>query len=66
MVRSLLALGNGALACSPLLALPDRIPDYDKKCNIIAVQISRSDRFCLGLKHHFSEAPYLSQAGISP
>ena len=27
------------------LALLDRIPDYDKKCNIIAVQISRSDAF---------------------
>ena len=37
MVRSLLALGNEALACFPSLALPDRIPDYDMKCNIITV-----------------------------
>ncbi len=27
------------------LALLDRIPDYDKKCNIIAVQISPSRSF---------------------
>ncbi|WP_373536181.1 hypothetical protein [Microcoleus sp.] len=44
------ALGNSAVACSCSLALPDRIPDYDKKCNIIAVQNSRSDRFFLRLK----------------
>ena len=39
------ALGNQARADSYSLALLDRIPDCDKKCNIIAVQISRSDAF---------------------
>ncbi|MEG5033580.1 hypothetical protein [Microcoleus sp. AT3-D2] len=28
------------MACPYSLALPDRIPDCDKKCNIIAVQFS--------------------------
>ncbi|TAE36926.1 MAG: hypothetical protein EAZ90_27445 [Oscillatoriales cyanobacterium] len=39
------ALGNQARAEPYSLALRDRIPDCDKKCNIIAVQISRSDAF---------------------